>query len=82
MKLIQFPEVNVVYGYGQVPYLPLPAHLSDDQYGEVTCCWQLSWRERLRVLFTGFIWHQMLTFKQPLQPQLLRTIKPRLGLGT
>lgn len=77
MKLVDFPERNVVYAAKQTPlYLPLPAYRAFD--GRVTCCWGLSWRERLRVLFTGRIWHQVLTFNDPLQPQLLLTNKPDL----
>lgn len=76
MKLIDFPEGNVVYAARQAEYLPLPAHRAED--GRITCCWLLSFKERLRVLFTGRIWHQVLTFKQPLQPQLLLTHKPEL----
>ena len=77
MKLIDFHERNVVYAARQVEYLPLPAHRAED--GRITCCWSMSFKERLRVLFTGRIWHQVLTFNQPLQPQLLCIEKPELS---
>ncbi len=76
MKLIEFPEQNVVYAKDQPEYLPLPAMRTPGVDGELICCWQLSWRERVRVLFTGRIWHSILTFGKPLQPQLLQCDTP------
>jgi hypothetical protein len=77
MDLIEFPEQTVVYAKDQPEYRPLPAHRHPhDPQGRITCCWRLTWRERLRVLFTGRIWHQILTFNTSLQPQLLLTEKP------
>jgi hypothetical protein len=78
MTPVSFPEHNVVYAKDQPQYLALPAHIERNPEGLVTFCWKLSWRERLRVLLTGLIWHQVLTFKKPLQPQLLSVEKPEL----
>ena len=79
MKLIEFPEQTVIIAKDQPEYLPLPAHINhEDECGTVTCCWKLDWRERLAVLFGGVIWHQILTFNQPLQPQLLQADKPEM----
>ena len=79
MKLIEFPEQTVVVAKDQPEYQPLPAHRKpNDPYGTLTCCWELSVRERLRLLFTGKIWHQVLTCNQPLQPQKLMVEKPEL----
>lgn len=79
MNLIDFPEMTVCYAKDQPPYKPLPAHrFVDDGEGRIACCWSLSWRERLQVLFTGCIWHQVLTFNKPLQPQLLTVEKPEM----
>jgi len=36
----------------------------------------LTWRERLRLLWSGRIWHQILTFNQLVQPQQLSAWKP------
>ncbi len=66
MKPIKFTECNFTYAKNQPPYLPLPAHKTDN--GLVTSCWSLSILERLRVLFTGRIYLKMLTFNKPLQP--------------
>jgi hypothetical protein len=76
MKLASFPEVSVTIAKDQPEYLPLPAHVASD--GVVTCCWAMSWRERIRALITGKVWHQVMTFGAPLQPQLLSTSKPDL----
>ena len=66
MKPVEFAEQNCVYAKDQPEYLPLPVHKTPD--GEVTSCWALTWRERLRVLLTGRIWWTVLTFNLPLQP--------------
>lgn len=78
MKPIEFPGRNVVFAAGQPQYIPLPAHISYTVSGRTTFCWSLSWKERLRVLFTGKIWQQVLTFHKPLQPQKLLAEKPEL----
>ena len=77
MKLIEFPEQTVIIAKDQPEYLPLPAHLfAHDSSGRIACCWHLSFKERLKVLFRGVIWHEILTFNEPLQPQLLGVDKP------
>ena len=81
MKLVEFPEQTVVYAKDQPEYLPLPAHkVPGSPEGEIVFCWQASWRERFRILFIGKLWHSVLTFNQPLQPQLLATEKPEMAL--
>ena len=67
MKPIKFSECNCTFAENQPPYLPLPVWKSED--GKVISCWALSWRERVKVLWTGRVWWRMLTFNQPLQPQ-------------
>lgn len=77
MYLIEFPEQTVVIAKDQPEYQPLPAHrFVDDPHGRIAFCWKLTWRERLAVLFRGKLWHQVLTFNQPLQPQLMSVEKP------
>lgn len=78
MKLIEFPEQTVVIAKDQPEYKPLPAHRFNDDEGRIACCWQLTFWERIRVLFSGKIWHQILTFNGPLQPQLLTVEKPEM----
>lgn len=69
MKPIKFPGANVVFGAGQKEYIPLPAYREPGATGQVTTCWQLTWRERWKILFTGRVWYSVLTFGDALQPQ-------------
>lgn len=79
MEPISFAEQTVVIARDQKEYLPYPAHhFKDDPQGRIASCWKMSWRERFVVLFTGVVWQQVLTFKQPLQPQKLSTDKPEM----
>ena len=81
MKLTHFPEQTVIIAEDQPEYLPLPAYrFPDDFQGRIVCCWTLNWRERIKVLWKGQVWHQVLTFNQRLQPQLLSVDKPEMPL--
>lgn len=81
MKLIEFPEQTVVIAKDQPEYLPLPAHrFADDPQGRIAFCWKLTCIERLRVLFTGKVWHQVLTFNHALQPQMMTVEKPEMPI--
>jgi hypothetical protein len=80
MKPIEFPEQTTTIAKDQPEYVPLPAHIfPNDQHGRIACCWKLTWRERLAVLYTGKLWHQILTFSKPLQPQLLTVERPDMS---
>lgn len=74
MTPIGFPEQNCVYAKDQPEYLPLPVHRTPD--GQVTSCWSLSLRERVKLLFTGRLWWTVLTFNTPLQPQCPHVDRP------
>jgi len=79
MKMVKFPEATVTYAENQPEYLAAPAHRSEhDETGTATFCWRLTWRERLKLLWRGALWHQVLTFNHPLQPQWLGVDKPQL----
>lgn len=78
MKLIEFPEQTVVIAKDQPEYLPLPARRFAGDSGRIVCCWKLSLRERLKILWSGVIWHEVLTFNKPLQPQKLEVDKPNM----
>jgi hypothetical protein len=68
MKTIEFPEHNKVYAKDQKEYNPLPVHDRHNYAGEQVSCWELTWKERFKVLFSGKIWLSMWTFGKPLQP--------------
>jgi hypothetical protein len=78
MKAVKFKEQNMIFATQQPQYMELPAHRSDDATGAVTTCYQLSFKERVKVLFVGRVWLQLLTFdwRQPLQPQRLSVDNP------
>lgn len=77
MKITTFPEVNVKYAEDQDEYETLPVWRSQDGI-EVTSCWQLSLKERFKLLFTGKLWLRQLVFNSPLQPQLPQVDKPEM----
>ncbi len=75
MNPIKFKECNTLYAKDQPRYKNFPLYRTENDEGRVIGCWYLSFRERIRILFTGRIWHSMLTFHEPLQPQRLTTRK-------
>lgn len=74
-----FPEETVVLGKDQPEYLPLCAHVSDDQTQTVTTCWDLNDVDIAAIIKHRKIWVQQLTFGQPLQPQRVTAFKPVLS---
>ena len=71
----QFKEANVIFAKDQPEYQPLPAFKNDSLQGEVITCWNLTCRERLRILFKGEIWLSLLTFNKSLAPSFITTKK-------
>jgi hypothetical protein len=79
VDLIEFEEQTLVVAKDQPQYTPMPAHMDAGSVEKrLTCCWQLTLWERIKLLVTGRIWHQVLTFGAPLQPQLLLLDKPKM----
>ena len=76
MELVEFEEQTVIFAENQPAYLPLPAYQLKDIEGTIVFCWKMTIYERFKVLFTGKLWHDVLTFNQPLQPQRLSVNKP------
>jgi hypothetical protein len=70
MKPVEFPQQNTVYAKDQPEYMPLPAYRTPDGQ-EVTACWGMTWRERLRVLLSGRVYVTLLTFGGPLTPSIV-----------
>jgi hypothetical protein len=72
MKPVHFPESNAIFAKDQPEYLPLPSFIDpNDKNGSVVFCWELTFKERLKLLFTGKVWVSIWTFKNPLQPSRL-----------
>jgi len=63
MKAIEFKHQNSTYAKDQPEYLPLPSLKIEGKEGHVVSCWQMSFKERLKVLFTGKIWLDLLPYK-------------------
>src|SRR6185503_248689 len=83
MKPIKFPEAYVIFAENQPEYQPLPSwQKPNDPQGETIFCWKLTWWERIKLLFTGKIWHRVYTFNKPLQPQWLQVEYPFLKQST
>ncbi len=66
MKPIKFDGSNGVFFENEKEFMAIPAYQSRD--GLVIVCWKVSLFERLKLLLTGKLWYQVLTFNTPLQP--------------
>lgn len=78
MKLINFPQANVHIAENPSEYKPIPSYYVDYYHpqGQIICCWKLSFWERIKLLFTGKVWHKILTYNEPVQPQFLLVDNP------
>jgi hypothetical protein len=70
--------VETVLAKDQAEYIPLPvAHIEySDGAKLMISCYKLTWCERLRVLVSGKVWWEQLTFGHPLQPQKMHLTEP------
>lgn len=75
MKPVKFKECNVLFGSSQPEYNPLPALIVREGQYPVYSCWNLSFFERIKILFTGKIWHGQYTFGDKYRPTLLSVDK-------
>lgn len=73
MEPVRFPAVNATFGRGQQEYIELPAYANGEY---AVSCWQLTWRERLVLFFTGRFWVRQRYFGNPLQPIGISTDSP------
>lgn len=73
MKPIKFKHQNTTFAENQPEYENLPALKIDSPQGEVISCWGLTFKERIRVLFTGKMWVSLMSFNKPLTPNYLST---------
>lgn len=71
MKPIEFKYQNIVFAKDQPEYQPLPALKLDSPQGEVIACWKMNWKEKLKVLITGRVWVNLLSFNKPLTPSYI-----------
>ena len=78
MKPIKFKDQNITFAKEQPQYQPLPALKLNTPEGHVITCWKLSFKERIKVLFFGVVWMNILTFNKALQPSLLSTDRKKM----
>ncbi len=76
MTPVEFPQQTIVWAKDQPPYLPLPAFTNEK---ETISCWQLTWTERLKVLFFGKLWLRQMNYGARLQPQAPCIDSPFMG---
>ena len=76
MDIVKFKECNVTFAEGQPEYLSLPAYRSAN--GLVTTLWKLSLWERIKVVVTGEMFLQVVSFNKPLLPLKMSVDKPLL----
>ena len=70
MEAIKFKECNAAFAENQDEYNTLHVFF-DKQNGMVVSCYKLSFKDIFKMIFTRKIWLSVLTFGNPLQPQLL-----------
>ena len=71
MRPTKFKHQNCTYAENQPDYMPLPALKIQSEYGEVVSCWRMSFRDRVKVLFTGKVWLSLMSFNKPLTPSFM-----------
>lgn len=75
MKAIKFPEQTHILAENQEEYKQLPVHVTDDSDRQMISCHKLNWRERIKILFTGKLWHSQLTFGSKFSPTFMTVNK-------
>lgn len=78
MKPKHFKEVNTIFAKDQKEYVPLPGYLNPSEKGEFIFCMGLSFFERIKILITGRIWINLLTFNKALTPSFLTVHKSQV----
>jgi hypothetical protein len=73
MKPIKFKGHNLVLAENQEEYHPLPVCDERTPEGTKVSCWQLTWKERILILFTGRLFISQFTFGHSYQPILPMT---------
>ena len=76
MKALEFKEQNIVFAKDQEGYLPLPACVQNN--GIVTFCMELDEEEIEKAQKSRQLFITRLTFKGPVQPVKVSSIKPKL----
>lgn len=78
MKPKNFKGANVVLGKDQPDCIELPAFKNESEQGEIVACFDLSIKERMKLLLTGELWFCVSTFNKDLPPMRITTKKEEL----
>jgi len=76
LKAIKFEGANIEFAKDQEQYNTLPACAVRDKQGTVISCYELTDEEIEKLKKTKRIYLTLLTFNDPLQPQLLTVDNP------
>lgn len=72
LHTIPFPEADIKIAESQDEYFTIHAWKAKVGYqqekGLTIFCWKIPFWKRVKLLFTGRLWHSVYTFNQPLQP--------------
>ena len=68
MKAIKFKHQTHTLAESQDEYITLNILKIPGIEGEVISCWKLSLKERIKILFTGTLWHNQLSFNKDPMP--------------
>lgn len=79
MKAIPFPEQNTIVAKDQPEYQPLPAKISGHPDVMMAVCYKLTFRERIKLFFTGKLWLETLTFHRGVTPIRPSVNEPNWG---
>ena len=71
MKPIEFKHQTHQIAKDQPQYGTLPALRIEGPEGHVVSCWKMTFKERVKVLFTGIVWMNLMSFNKPLTPSYL-----------
>jgi hypothetical protein len=69
---------TILVAKDQPEYHTLPAIAVDNHFGILLSRWHMTWRERLRALFTGDVYVQHMTFGGAVQPLTLTAVPPEV----
>ena len=74
MNPIEFKQQTGIAAEHQDEYRNLPMYRNETN---IISCWKMTWKERVKVFFTGVVWLNLLQHQsQPITPSLLQVENP------
>lgn len=75
---VKWKHTNIEIGLKQNQYITLPALKINGAEGHLITKWKLTIPQRLKVLITGTIWMNSMTYNKPFTPMKLSTNRKQL----